>query len=70
MIRVNVHEGGDFTTWWENFRNYYFAQGYDMESDEDITKALHEWNCIDEPDTAYFSFKSEHDYTLFMLRWG
>lgn len=71
MITVSVF-GGDmeWLPWWENFRQHYEDRNYDMDNDDDISKALSEWSAINEAKSAFFSFENEADYTLFMLRWG
>lgn len=79
MISVSVFKptGLDdeyaWTDWWINFRKYYLKQGYDIDNEDnndDLTRALLEWNAINESDTEFFKFEDERDYTLFMLRWA
>jgi len=72
MIEVDVlNDLGDWHQWWRNFRDYYLAQGVDMEDDKEITRTLTEWNAIDEdPESTVFYFENEHDHLVFMLRFA
>ncbi len=71
MIVVDVNDQNDnWHQWWRNFRDYYWEQGVDMDNEGEITRALAEWNAIDDgEDTPTFHFLDEKDYMLFMLRW-
>jgi len=71
MIELDVvNSGYEWEPWWENFHNYYSEQGYNMNSNEEIARALSEWNAIDpDPESTKFYFENEHDCLLFMLRW-
>ena len=72
MIEVDVmNNKGVWHQWWHNFREYYVAQGVDMEDDKEITRVLAEWNAIDrDPESTVFYFEHERDHVMFMLRWA
>lgn len=72
MIEVNVQDERDcWHQWWHNFREYYIAQGVDMEDENEITRVLAEWNAIDQdPESTVFYFEHERDHVMFMLRWA
>ena len=72
MIEVDVMNNyGFWNHWWQNFRDYYMAQGVDMEDDKEITRTLAEWNAIDrDPESSVFYFEHERDHVVFMLRWS
>ena len=72
MIELDVmNEHGVWNQWWQNFRDYYIAQGVDMENEEEITRVLAEWNAIDrDPESTVFYFENERDQVMFMLRWA
>jgi len=72
MIEVNVlSEHDEWHPWWHKFRDYYIAQGIDMENEEEITRTLAEWNAIDkDPESTVFYFEHERDHVMFMLRWS
>lgn len=69
-VYKNNDENNDYHQWWYNFRDYYVDQGYDFDSNEEITRALNEWRAVDIPDTGDFWFKNEIDHMVFMLRWS
>lgn len=72
-ILMNVFKAADesWHDWWWNFYNHYTEQGVDMNDAKEITRTLALWNAIDEdPESSEFYFTSEHDYTMFMLRWS
>ena len=72
MIEVDVqNERGVWRQWWYNFRDYYIAQGVDMEDEKEITRTLAEWNAIDQdPESTVFYFEHERDHTMFMLKFS
>ena len=72
MIELDVmNEHGVWNQWWQNFRDYYIAQGVDMENEEEITRTLAEWNAIDrDQESTVFYFENEKDHVMFMLRWS
>lgn len=72
MIEIDVmNDHGEWNQWWHNFRDYYIAQGVDMEDEAEITRTLAEWNAIDkDPESTVFYFENEKDQLLFMLRWS
>lgn len=72
MIEVDVMNNKRvWHQWWHNFREYYVAQGVDMEDDKEITRVLAEWNAIDrDPESTVFYFEHERDHVMFMLRWA
>lgn len=72
MIEVDVMDNyGKWKHWWHNFRDYYVAQGVDMEDEAEITRTLAEWNAIDQdPESTVFYFEHERDHVMFMLRWA
>jgi len=72
MIEVDVmNNKGVWYQWWHNFREYYVAQGVDMEDEKEITRVLAEWNAIDrDSESTVFYFEHERDHVMFMLRWA
>ena len=75
MIRVSVYDEaqGDmlkFNQWWYNFTEHYEELDYDMNTNNDITKALLEWNALNVDQTKFIDFPEEKDATLFLLRWS
>ena len=74
MIRLSVFVDNnrhmDWHSWWVKFREYYESKYYNMDNDDDISRALKEWNAVNIPNSAEFYFENEKDYTFFLLRWA
>jgi hypothetical protein len=72
MIEMDINTEHDvWHQWWQNFRDYYIAQGVDMEDENEITRVLQEWRAIElDQESTLFYFENEQDQMLFMLKFS
>ena len=72
MIEMDINsERDEWHPWWRNFRDYYTAQGVDMDICDEITRVLKEWRAIElDQESTLFYFENEQDQMLFMLKFS